>query len=517
MGRRTRQRPDEQQSDGPPQAAPPQRQASSQGKGRWGGPAPQGQGLNPGHGKSAGLDQGPQTQQRWGNRGGAINPTPQRQPYWHCPLCSCCQNWASNPRCHTCNAARPNGHAPLNPGQRPAATLGQWFPQPAAPLQQQPQQAQGQQVNPQQGPQASSAQAQSTAGHLDPVDDEVATLKTSIKGRRDFIKTLKGLTTGGSPDPFYLRTLAEAEALVAQMSARIEELRPPETRLASCLGALQQRTGARNKLQAELAALDLQRGDLLQRVTDAALEVDKYQAQFDALKALPGANPAPGPDPMAALSLLLTSMGVGGAFSGVKTYLESLGLDIDMTAPGASGSGPAASAPTGSSPFGAPDPAAAAAAAATAQQNSCFSGAMDQAAVERARQLTEASDFAHAQAAGAYAQAAAITQAAQLAQAEAAAVATAAAERAACAAAAARAAASEAAWVPTGAGGASTAPPGADGATVPPAAGGRLGRGTRAGGADSPSSTRGSRSPHRGAGSHRGLGGERSPTPTPSR
>ncbi len=122
MGRRSRQRPDDQQLDGPPQPAQPQRQASSQGKGRWGGLALKGQGQNPGQGKSAGIDQGPQTQQRWGNRGGAINPTPQRQPYWHCPLCSCCQNWASNPRCHTCNAARPNGHAPLNPGQRPAAT-----------------------------------------------------------------------------------------------------------------------------------------------------------------------------------------------------------------------------------------------------------------------------------------------------------------------------------------------------------------------------------------------------------
>jgi hypothetical protein len=516
MGRRSRQRPDDQ-SDEPPQPAQPQRQASSQGKGRWGGLALKGQGPNPGQGKSAGFDQGPQTQQRWGNRGGAINPTPQRQPYWHCPLCSCCQNWASNPRCHTCNAARPNGHAPLNPGQRPAATLGHWFPQQAAPQQQQPQQPPGQQANHQQGPQASSVQAQGVAGPSDPVDDEVATLKTSIKGRRDFIKTLKGLTTGDSPDPFYLRTLAEAEALVAQMSARIEELRPPETRLASCLGALQQRTGARNKLQAELAALDLQRADLLQRVSDAASEVDKFQAQFDALKALPGANPVPGPDPMAALSLLLTSMGVGGAFTGVKTYLESLGIDVDMTAQGAAGPGYGTAAPTGTSPFGAPDPAAAAAAAASAQQKSCFPPAMDQAAVERARLLTEASDFAHAQAAGAYAQAAAITQAAQLAQAEAAAVATAAAERAALAAAAARAAASEAAWVPTGAGGASTAPPGVDGATAPPAVGGRPGRSARAGGADSPTSTRGSRSPHRGAGSHRGPGGERSLTPAPSR
>ncbi len=58
-----------------------------------------------------------------------------------------------------------------------------------------------------------------------------------------------------------VRDGSEAEAQVVQVVARSEELRPPENRLAQCLGRLANRTTALTKLQADLTALDSQRTD----------------------------------------------------------------------------------------------------------------------------------------------------------------------------------------------------------------------------------------------------------------
>ncbi len=130
------------------------------------------------------------------------------------------------------------------------------------------------------------------------------------------------------------------------MVARTEELRPPENRLAQCLGRLANRTSALTKLQADLSALDSQRADLHQKVQDVNLDVSNLQAQLATLKDLPTSPPSPGEGPMAALAqLLLNSMGAGEAFSAVKTQLESIGVDVEMASPDAAGTWSAAPRP----------------------------------------------------------------------------------------------------------------------------------------------------------------------------
>ena len=435
-----------------------QRQTASQGKGRWGGMAPLGGGK--GGGKGYGKDNAnpiTQTQQRRDVSGGAINPTPQRKPHWFCTQCQCCENWASNPRCHSCNAARM--HA-TNPGQRvPQAQQQQEKQQQQA--QQQPRLQQQQQAQQQQQPAPAQQQQQAAPlqqGHAPggagaaahpapppgPPPDEATALRAALKVKKEWLKAIEAISAAHPMDEFTAQALGQVNTQIQEISVKLDALRPPEARLSQCISALNNRSKTLHKLQAELATVDAQRSALLLQVQEASQEVASFQAQLDELKA--GAPPPPPTDHMTALELLLQQMGVPNALPTFKQALQGMGVDTAAPPPPPPPvPGPAADAAmpqcaTAPRPFG-PAPQAGAAPAFTATARvSPFPLAADRAAIERARVLFAAAEAAQAASAGAYAHAAVITQQAAQANAEATAAAQAAAARAAAVAADARAA-----------------------------------------------------------------------------
>jgi hypothetical protein len=248
---------------------------------------------------------------------------------------------------------------------------------------------------------------------------EMASLRATIKVRKDFIKVLQGITTTNPGDAFSLKVLEATEGEVASLTARLDSLRPPEARLTQCLGALKHKSTIHAKMVTDLATMDHARALLAAQVQTAGTELAALQAEYQTLTQ---ASTVP-PPAMVAIQQLLVSMGVGGAFDQLKAHLQGLGLDTDanMTAGTATPLAAAASPPFAASPFSQPDPTAAAAAAAAAATHSPFQAAADQAATARAQELGVQAAAAHAYATGINACAATLAQQAAQAAAEAAA------------------------------------------------------------------------------------------------
>ncbi len=114
-------------------------------------------------------------------------------------------------------------------------------------------------------------------------DEEMATLRATIKIRKDFIKVLQGMITANPADEFSIKVLEATEGEVVNLTTRLDALRPPEARMTQCLGALKHKTTIHTKLVADLATMDQARAHLVAQVQAAGTELAALQAEYKTL------------------------------------------------------------------------------------------------------------------------------------------------------------------------------------------------------------------------------------------
>jgi hypothetical protein len=245
--------------------------------------------------------------------------------------------------------------------------------------------------------------AEPTAPAMAPAE-EMAHIRTTLKSRRDFAKTLHGMIAANPSDGFSSMVLATIDQDITVLNSRLDALRPPEARLNQLSGELKHKTNLHAKLVAELAALDLSRTLLQSRVQVSQEELAQMQIDFDQLKPPPTEVPGPA---MAAFQQVLVNLGQGPLFDQLMSHLQGLGLNVNAGLRVEATGSPAADRPA-PSPFSPIDPAAAASAAAAAAAGSPFHAAAAAATHSRAAELATAADAAQVAAAGANAQAVAL-------------------------------------------------------------------------------------------------------------
>ncbi len=233
----------------------------------------------------------------------------------------------------------------------------------------------------------------------------MAHIRTILKSRRDFAKTLHGMIAANPADGFSSMVLATIDQDITALNTRLHALRPPEARLNQLSGELKHKHNLHSKLVAELTAMDTARTHLISRVEASKEELAQMQIDFDQLKPAPTEVPGPA---MAAFQQVLVALGQGPLYDQLKHHLQGLGLNVSAGMDVDAAGSPAAVAPPVPSPFSPTDPAAAAAAAFSAAACSPFHGAAAAATHSRAAELATAADAAQVLAAGATAQAAAL-------------------------------------------------------------------------------------------------------------
>jgi hypothetical protein len=276
--------------------------------------------------------QGNQQQQRQGNQqqsgGQGQQGGVQRRPYWTCLNCAASENWVAHSHCPACFCPRPVGTRYTDPAllaaqqaRLAANPANNARPAPAAAL-----------------PGAGAAPLPPPPGDgvpppppaLSPAE-ETASIKLTLKNKRDFVKMTTALLVANPGDVFYARVLHETERVIAGLVARLETLRPPEAQLAQVLGAVQHKKGAVAKLQAEVEALDTQRAVVASSLLAAEGELGELQARLRSLSVAPTDAPAP-LTPFSAIHELLAKLGATADPAAVAA-LETLQARVNTLTP----------------------------------------------------------------------------------------------------------------------------------------------------------------------------------------
>ena len=227
----------------------------------------------------------------------------------------------------TAPAAAPSQRAPAQAAQRAAqqqaTTQGQ---QVHATIQLAPVPAFGMPLASAWGPATAHFQTTEPAAPAMAPAEEMAHIRTTLKSRKDFAKTLHGMIAANPSDGFSSMVLATIDQDITVLNSRLDALRPPEARLNQLTGELKHKTNLHAKLVAELAALDLSRTLLQTRVQASQEELAQLQIDFDQLKPPPTEVPGPA---MAAFQQVLVNLGQGPLFDQLMSHLQGLGLNVN--------------------------------------------------------------------------------------------------------------------------------------------------------------------------------------------
>jgi len=115
-----------------------------------------------------------------------------------------------------------------NPGQRPPHMQHQQQQQPQAQQPQQQQAAHQQQAPPPLAAAGAAPQAQPAA----PAPDEVTSLRATLKGKKEWLRSIETISAANPTDSFATRILTDLNAEISDISAKLDALRPPEARMS---------------------------------------------------------------------------------------------------------------------------------------------------------------------------------------------------------------------------------------------------------------------------------------------